>query len=202
MTKSKFLFIFASLALIFAAIVTYLGQGSSRLRSNDSDSALKASLSGYELFRYKGDELRERISGRRAALMEPSQLICQDDILGFRIKNGIREQASSKKATVVFAGESLFNQKDSMIDTVELDGDVEFQRSGSQFQTERLLYSDKTGEATTDSPVRMESAGQFVAAEGGMIYNMRNEAVKLRGGVVGSIRTDVMRGRTERNRSK
>jgi hypothetical protein len=202
MTKSKAIFILASLGVIVAAIFVYIGQGSTRARKVNGDSELKARLVGYELFRYKGDELRARVSGQSALLKEPSILICQDDIVGLRMDGKLREQASAKKATIAFAGESLFNQKDSVVDTIELDGDVEFHRAQNQFLTEWLFYSEKTGEASTEKPVRIESSGQFIAAEGGMIYNIRNEALRLRGGVVGSIRTDIMRNTSDRKRSK
>ncbi len=192
MTKSKAIFIFASLALIFASIWVYVGQKPPRLGRNDAESAVKARLTGYELFRYKGDELKARLSGKKAALMEPSKLVCDDDILGFRQRGGVREQISAKRAVVKFAGESLFNQKDLALDTLELDGDVDFQRGTSQFMTEWILYTEKSGDAFTDKPVRMQSSSQFVASEGGMTYNVRDESVRLRGGVVGNIRSDVM----------
>jgi hypothetical protein len=193
MTKSKPIFIFVSLALTAASVWIYIGQKPPRLRKTDSESAVKARLKGYELFRYKGDELRARVSGKKASLIEPSTLVCEDDIIGFRTRNGLREQASARRAIVKFAGESLFNQKDSTLDTIELDGNVDFQRGRSQFMTEWISYTEKTSEAFTEKPVRMESSGQFVAAEGGMTYHVRDESIRLRGGVFGNIRTDVIR---------
>jgi lipopolysaccharide export system protein LptC len=202
MSKGKVIFISISVAIMGAAVTSYFTQSSTKSKDARTDQDVKARLLGYELFRYRGDSLVSRVSGRKATLMEPSRLVCEDDIVGLRIRGGIREEASANQAVIIFLGESLFNQRDAALDTVELIDDVEFQRSSSRFVTERLLYSEKSGTAVTNKPVRMDSDGQFVAANGGMIYNLRDESLKLRGGVVGSVRSDIMESGLNGKKSK
>jgi lipopolysaccharide assembly outer membrane protein LptD (OstA) len=93
---------------------------------------------------------------------------------------------------VIFQTENLFGQGAGMVDTILFSGNVDYVRGNSRFQTDWIKYSEKTGDAISDSPVRIESEGQFIAAEGGMIYNAKTEDLRLKGGVFGSLRTDLM----------
>lgn len=190
MNKGKLLIITMSLMLLAASIWVYLQQQGQRTKLDPVGVQAKAKLIGYELYRYQHDELKVRVSGKRAVLVDPAELICEDKIFAVRIRNGLREQVETEKARLVFLGDSLFTQKDATLDTVELKGGVEYVRGKSRFLTEWLKYTEKTGEAYSDKPVRIDSEGQFVAAEGGMTYNVRDESVRLRGGVFGSLRAD------------
>jgi LPS export ABC transporter protein LptC len=79
-----------------------------------------------------------------------------------------------------------------MAETIELRGDVEIIRNNSKVLTDWIHYTDKTSEVFTDRPVRIEQEGQFIAAEQGMTYNMRTESIRMRGGVFGSLQSDVI----------
>lgn len=109
-----------------------------------------------------------------------------------RISPELRQEISSDKAEVVFQTENLFGHGAGVVDTILFSGNVDYIRGNSRFQTEWIKYTEKTGEAVSDKPVRIESDGQFIAAEGGMIYNAKTEDLRLKGGVFGSLRTDLM----------
>ena len=91
-----------------------------------------------------------------------------------------------------FPSSTLFSAKNNNAETVDLRGDVEMIRGSSRFLTDWIHYSDKTGEAFTDQPVRIEQDGQFIAAEQGMTYNMRTDSIRMRGGVFGSLQPELI----------
>jgi hypothetical protein len=148
---------------------------------------------GFELYRYhRSDVLKARTSGKSATLKNNGKLICEDKIRSVRFRNGLREELEANRADIQFMNDSVLTQKQNTVETIELTGNVEFSRGPSRFQTEWIHYTEKTGDAFTDKPVRVDSDGQFVAAEGGMTYNVRSESMRMRGGVFGSVRTDAV----------
>ena len=192
MGKSRALFIVASLLIIGASIWTYAHQNNNRGANKGPDSLIKARLIGFELYRYQNDELKARTSGKSATLKDHGKLVCEDKIRSVRIRNGVREELEANTANIQFVNDAVLTQKNNTVDTIELSGNVEFSKGPSKFQTEWILYTEKTGDAFTDKPVRADSEGQFVAAEGGMTYNVRSESIRMRGGVFGSVRTDAV----------
>ena len=72
MSKGKVIFISISVAIMGAAVTSYFTQSSTKSKDARTDQDVKARLLGYELFRYRGDSLVSRVSGRKATLMEPS----------------------------------------------------------------------------------------------------------------------------------
>jgi LPS export ABC transporter protein LptC len=192
MSKTKIAFIAISLTLVIISIWIYLGQKDGRSNRDSSESQIKAKLVGYELFRYQNDEMKARTTGKKAFLYEHGKMVCEDHVKSVRIRDGIREELESEKADILFADESPLSQKNSTASVIELTGNVEFTRGESTFHTEWIRYTEKTGEAFTDRPVKITSQGQFIAAEGGMTYNIKVDNVKLRGGVVGSLKSELL----------
>jgi lipopolysaccharide export system protein LptA len=107
--------------------------------------------------------------------------------------NGQRQEIESDQAEITFQNENFFGDSAGMVDTILFTGNVDYIRGTTRFQSDWIKYSDKTSEAFTDKPVRIDSDSQFIAAEGGMIYNTKTEALRMRGGVFGSVRSDLMK---------
>lgn len=192
MSKGRIFFIFISLAVTAAAVFIYLNQTNQRSRKNIVESSIKSKLRNYELYRYRQDQLVARATGSEATLYDQGRLVCEGGARAVRISRELREEISSDTAEVIFQTENLFGQGAGMVNTILFSGNVDYVRGNSRFQTDWIKYSEKTGEAISDRPVRIESEGQFIAAEGGMIYNAKTEDLRLKGGVFGSLRTDLM----------
>jgi hypothetical protein len=193
MNTSKLIFVVGALSLTGAATWIYFNQRDAHLAQAIINSPVKAQLLGFELNRYHNDEMTTRLAGRKASLMDDGKLICEDKVRALRIRGGVREELEANKATIQFLGDAALSQQNSTVVTIELDGAVEMLRGEHRFSTEWLLYTEKTSEAFTDKPVRIDTHDEFVAAEGGMTYNIRGEALRLRGGVFGSIAPDSAR---------
>ena len=191
MSKSKATFILISLAALGASIWVYINQKNGR-GSQSAQTHVKARLLGYELIRYRHDDLIARTSGKKATLRDNGKLICEDRVKAVRIRDGVREELEADRADVTFPPDTSLTSKNSTIESVELTGSVEFLRGVNRFQTDWVLYTEKTGDVFSDKPVRFESEDQLVAAEGGMTYNMRQETLRMRGGVFGSVQSDVV----------
>lgn len=192
MSKGRLFFIFMSLAVTVTAVLIYLNQGSQRGQRNILGSTIKSKLRNYELYRYKKDQLIARATGFEATLFDQGRLVCSGGAKAVRISPDLRQEISSDTAEVIFQTESLFGQGAGLVDTILFSGNVDYLRGNSRFRTDWIKYSEKTSEAVSDKPVRIESDGQFIAAEGGMIYNAKTEDLRLKGGVFGTLRTDLM----------
>jgi hypothetical protein len=192
MSKSKISFIAASIVTIIASVLIYLNQKTGRVSQEQKISQVKAKLINYELYRYHGDGLTARATGKIASLFDQGRLLCEGRIRVVRIRGDVRQEIEADLAEVQFQSDAILLQNNSNVETIELSGNVDYIRGQSRFQTDWIRYTEKTGDAYTDRPVRADMDGQFIAAEGGMTYNMRTESLRMRGGVVGSIRTDVM----------
>lgn len=189
----KSIFISASLFLLGLSFYVYLGQKKPKIMEDQKAGSVKARLIGYDAYRYRDDKPVARASGRRAVFLDQGRLLCDDRFKLVRTRGGIREEVESKSAEIVFPNSALFSSKNNNAETIELRGDVEMIRGNSRFLTEWIRYTDKTGEAYTDKPVRIEQDGQFIAAEQGMTYNMQTESMRMRGGVFGSVQPNVVR---------
>lgn len=192
MSKSKILFIAASIVTIVASVLIYLNQNKGRVAQEQQLSQVKAKLINYELYRYRGDELTARATGKVASVLDQGKLLCEGRLRVVRIRGDARQEIEADLAEVQFQSDANLSQNNSNVETIELSGNVDYVRGKSRFQTDWIKFTEKTGDAYTDRPVRADLDGQFIAAEGGMTYNMRTESLRMRGGVVGSIRTDVM----------
>lgn len=202
MNKGKLLLIVSSLTLLFASIWVYFRELSTRKSREIDSSPVKAKLSGFELYRYKNDELKSRVSGKKAKLLDPSEVLCEERVIAVRIKDGVREQVEADTAKLTFTGDSFFSGRESTLDTAELTGGVEYLTNKSRFVTEWMRYTEKSGEAFSDRPVRIDSDDQFIAADGGMTYNLKDESIRLRGGVFGSLRSDKLRAQVDGEKKK
>jgi hypothetical protein len=125
-------------------------------------------------------------------VLDQGKLLCEGRIRVVRIRGDARQEIEADLAVVQFQSDAILSQNNSNVETIELSGNVDYIRGKSRFQTDWIRFTEKTGDAYTDRPGRADMDGQFIAAEGGMTYNMRTESLRMRGGVVGSIRTDVM----------
>jgi len=192
MSKSKISFLVASIVTIVAAVLIYINQKTARVSQEQRLSQVKAKLINYELYRYHGDELTARATGKVASLLDQGKLLCEGRIRVVRIRGDVRQEIEADLAEVQFQSDAILSQNNSNVETIELSGNVDYIRGKSRFQTDWIRYTEKTGDAYSDRPVRADIDGQFIAAEGGMTYNMRTESIRMRGGVMGSIRTDVM----------
>jgi hypothetical protein len=188
----KSIFIAVSLCLIGLSVYVYFAQKQPKNIDTLTNLAAKARLTGYDLYRYKEDQIIARASGRRATFLDQGRLVCEDRIKMVRHREGVREEVEALSATIQFPSASLFSSKNNNAETVDLRGDVEIIKGSSRFLTDWIHYSDKTGEVFTDKPVRIEQDGQFIAAEQGMTYNVRTDAIRMRGGVFGSLQPEVI----------
>jgi hypothetical protein len=188
----KSIFISVSLFLVGLSIYVYLGQKRPKTQEIVGSQAARARLIGYDVYRYRNDKPIARSSGKRAAFLDNGRLVCNDQVKMVRFRDNIREEVEAKSAEIVFSSTTLFSSKKNMAETIELRGDVEIIRNNSKVLTDWIHYTDKTSEVFTDRPVRIEQEGQFIAAEQGMTYNMRTESIRMRGGVFGSLQSDVI----------
>lgn len=192
MSKSKLAVIAISLMATVSSLYIYFAHKNPKVDNTPIESAIKAKLTRFELYRYRGDQLVARATGNDAILFPRGRFVCDGRTRFVQISGGQRQEIESDKAEVMFQSENLFGEGAGLIDTILFSGNVDYIRGNSRFQTDWIKFSEKTKEATTDRPVRFESDGQFIAAEGGMIYNVKSEAIKMKGGVFGSVRTDVV----------
>jgi hypothetical protein len=192
MSKSKISFIAASIVTIVTSVLIYVNQNKGRVAQERQLLQVKAKLINYELYRYHGDGLTARATGKVASVLDQGKLLCEGRLRLVRIRGGARQEIEADLAEVQFQSDAILSQNNSNVETIELSGNVDYIRGKSRFQTDWIKFTEKTGDAYTDQPVRADLDGQFIAAEGGMTYNMRTESLRMRGGVVGSIRTDVM----------
>ena len=194
MSRGKLLFIVCSLMVMGMSVWVYFSQAQNRSQEAADGGAPKARMSGYEIYKYRGEEVIARASGKNAAFVDAGRLICDGGTRMIRIKKGQREEVSANEAVISFPPDTKLASQAASAETIELRGDVEIYRSDSKFTTEWISYSDKTKEAYTERPVRLEHAGQFIAAEQGMTYNMQTESIRMRGGIFGSVKSNVMDG--------
>jgi len=192
MSKSKLLIITLSLVATAASIFIYFNQKHRLGERELKDALIKTRLSGFQLYRYRASQLVARTTGDKATLYTQGRLFCNGRIRMVRIENGQRQEIQSDEVEVNFQNENLFGDGAGLVDTILFSGNVDYTRGNSRFQTDWIKYSDKTNEAVTDKPVRIDSENQFIAAEGGMIYNTRSGAIRMRGGVFGSVRQDLL----------
>ena len=194
MSKSKLIVISLSLMTLIAAIFTYFNQSGALSERELKDSLVKSKLSRYELYRYKNDQLISRATGSSATLFAQGRLVCDGRMRMVRMENGQRQEIESDTAEIVFQNENFFGDTAGMVDSILFSGNVDYSRGKTRFQADWIKYDDKTGEAFTDKPVRVDLENQFIAAEGGMIYNTKTEAIRMRGGVFGAVRPDLVKG--------
>jgi hypothetical protein len=188
----KSIFIAVSLFLMGLSVYVYMGQKQPKTQDSGSVLAVKARLIGYDVYRYKDDQVVARASGKKATFLDQGRLICEERIKMVRRRAGAREEVEAKSAELKFPSAMLFASKNNNAESVDLRGDVEMIRGRSRFITDWIHYSDKSGEAFTDQPVRIEQDGQFIAAEQGMTYNMRTDSIRMRGGVFGSLQPETL----------
>jgi LPS export ABC transporter protein LptC len=194
MSKSKLTIMALSITAVVAAVFIYFNQS---MPSGDRElkaALIKSKLSNFELYKYKNDQLVARATGNNATLFAQGRLLCDGRVRMVRMESGQRQSIESDQAEIIFQNENFFGDGAGMVDTILFSGNVDYVRGNTRFQTDWIKYSDKTGEAFTDKPVRVDSEGQFIAAEGGMIYNTKTESLRMRGGVFGAVRSDIMRG--------
>jgi LPS export ABC transporter protein LptC len=193
MSKSKLTFMALLIGALVAAVSIYLNQSGAPIEREFKASLVKSKLNRFELYKYKNGHLVARATGNNATLFAQGRLICDGRMRMVRIDNGQRQEIESDQAEITFQNENFFGDSAGMVDTILFTGNVDYIRGATRFQSDWIKYSDKTGEAFTDKPVRIDSDSQFIAAEGGMIYNTKTEALRMRGGVFGSVRSDLMK---------
>ena len=184
-----------SLATIALSVFYYFNQSIGRIAKEAQGTIIKSRLSNYELYRYRGDQLTARATGNTAILMDQGRLLCEGGTKLIKISDGIRQEIEAESAEVKFQSEALFGDGAGVVETLVFSGDVEYLRGKTRFHTDWISYTEKTGEAFTDRPVRVDSEGQFIASEGGMTYNLKTESLRMRGGVFGTVRTDAIQSR-------
>ena len=194
MSKSKLTIMALSIAALVAAVYIYFNQSTHPGDRELKASLIKSKLSNFELYKYKNDQLVARATGNNATLFAQGRLLCDGRMRMVRMESGQRQSIESDQAEIIFQNENFFGDGAGMVDTILFSGNVDYVRGSTRFQTDWIKYSDKTGEAFTDKPVRVDSEDQFIAAEGGMIYNTKTESLRMRGGVFGAVRSDIMRG--------
>ena len=185
-----------SVAALVAAVFIYFNQSAPPGDREFKASLIKSKLSNFELYKYKNDQLVGRATGNNATLFAQGRLLCDGRMQMVRMEKGQRQSIESDQAEIIFQNENFFGDGAGMVDTILFSGNVDYIRGRTRFQTDWIKYSDKTGEAFTDKPVRVDSDSQFIAAEGGMIYNTKTESLRMRGGVFGSVRSDMIKSGT------
>jgi hypothetical protein len=190
MNIGKLIFVVLALSLTGTATWIYFNQRDSHLARVLVNSPIKAQLIGFEMNRYRDDQWMSRIASRKATLMENGKLVFDTKARASRMRGGKIEELEADSAIIQLLNDPARPQMNSTIVTAELSGSVELLKGESRFTTEWLLYTESTSEAFTDRAVRIDSNEEFVAAEGGMTYNIREESIRLRGGVFGSVRPD------------
>jgi LPS export ABC transporter protein LptC len=193
MSKSKLTFMALSIGALVAAVSIYLNQSEAPSDREFKASLVKSKLNRFELYKYKNGQLAARATGNNATLFAQGRLICDGRMRMVRMDNGQRQEIESDQAEIIFQNENFFGDGAGMVDTILFTGNVDYIRGATRFQSDWIKYSDRTGEAFTDKPVRIDSDRQFIAAEGGMIYNTKTEALRMRGGVFGSVRSDLIK---------
>jgi hypothetical protein len=190
----KTIFIATSLILVVLSVYIYATQTEPKSAEDGGAQVIKARLTSYDAYRYKGDAVIARASGQKATFLDQGRLVCEERVKLVRRRGGLREEVEAKSAEIHFPSSSLFSAKNNNAESIDLRGDVEIIRGSSRFLTDWIHYSDKTAEAFTDKPVRLEQDGQFIAAEQGMTYNMRTDSIRMRGGVFGSLQPQILDG--------
>ncbi len=192
MNVGKIIFLVLALSLTATALWIYINQRDTHLAHVIVNSPIKAQLIGFEMNRYRDDEWISRLASDKATLMENGRLVFDKKVRASRMRGDTREELEADSAVVQLLNDTALAQQKSAIVSIELTGAVELLKGESRFQTEWLLYTEKTAEAFTDKAVKILSKEEFVAAEGGMTYNMQEESLRLRGGVFGSIRPEAV----------
>ena len=190
MNTGKLIFVVLALSLLGTSIWIYANLRDTHLANVIVNSPVKAQLIGFELNRYRDDEWTTRVTSQKANLLDNGRLVFEKKVRASRQRGGNKEELEADSAVIQFLSDTVLSQKDSTIVTAEFTGAVELMRGDKRFQTDWLLYTEKTSTVFTDKPLRIDSQEEFVAAEGGMTYNMQEEALHLRGGVFGSIRPE------------
>lgn len=190
MNTGKLIFVVLALSLLGTSIWIYANLRDTHLAQVFVNSPIKAQLIGFEMNRYRDDEWTTRIASQKATFLENGQLVFEKKVRASRQRGGQKEELEADSAIIQFLNDAVLTQKGSTIITAELTGAVEMMRGEKRFQTDWLLYTEKTSILFTDKPVKIASQEEFVAADGGMTYNMQEESLHLRGGVFGSIRPE------------
>jgi hypothetical protein len=192
MNRGKLIFILISLSFMAMSIQIYLSQNLGKSSNILTVPSPKAKMSGYDIYKYKADEIVSRSSGKQATFSDGGILLCEDGVKMVRTRKGMREEITANIAMIKFPPETKLASKDTSAESIDMRGDVEVIRGDSKFTTDWLTYTESTKEAFTDHQVRFEQSGQFIAAEQGMTYNMQTESIRMRGGVFGSVRSNVV----------
>lgn len=202
MSKGKLIVMALSLAAVAASIFIYFNQSTSPAEREQKDYAVKSKLRGFELYRYKNDQLIARTTGRDATLHAQGRLVCDGRIQMVKIESGQRQEVESDQAELVFEDENFFSENGGGVETILFSGNVDYTKGSSRFRTDWIKYSEKTGEAFTDKPVRIDFENQFIASEGGMIFNTKTDSFRMKGGIFGSVRPDFVKSNRRGNVKK
>lgn len=186
--KGRSILIVLSLLVFFAAAYTYFTRKSTGIVVRADAESPKITILGYEFYRFKDDLVVSRLAGERALLFDGGHVEMTEGVRAVRINNQRREELSSKKADIQLAmpAQGSLNNVDH-VDKIHVREAVDLMVGEAHLETEDAVYTEDDSMIRSTVPVRIEQTGQFLAGEHGFEFNVKQESLKMKGGITGTV---------------
>lgn len=186
--KGKAVIVVLSLLLFVAAAYLYFTKASTSITIRADAETPKITILGYEFYRFKDDLVVSRLAGERAQLFDAGRVDLTEGVRAVRINGQRREELSAKRADLFLASstQGSLNAVDR-VDKIHVSENVDLMVGEARMETEDAVYTEADTTIRSTVPVRVDQTGQFLAGEHGFEFNTKLEALKMKGGITGTI---------------
>lgn len=186
--KGKAVIVVLSLFMFATAAYLYFTKATTTVTIRADSETPKITILDYEFYRFKDDLVVSRLAGEKAQLFDAGKVELTESVRAVRINGQRREELSSKRADLFLASstQGSLNAVDR-IDKIHVSEDVDLMVGEARMETEDALYTEADTTIRSTVPVRVEQTGQFLAGEHGFEFNTKLEALKMTGGITGTI---------------
>ena len=186
--KGKAIIVVLSLLLFVAAGYLYFTRTTTGVTIRADAETPKITILGYEFYRFKDDLVVSRLAGEKAQLFDGGRVELTEGVRAVRINGQHREELSSKRADLFLASstQGSLNAVDR-VDKIHVSESVDLMVGEARMETEDAVYTEEDTTIRSTVPVRVEQTGQFLAGEHGFEFNTKQESIRMKGGITGTI---------------
>ena len=201
--KGKGILAFISLLLCAASVWIYLTRQSGRVIVRADTESPKVTIMGYEFYRFKDDLVVSRLAGERAVLFDGGRVEMTEGLRAVRLTGQRREELSAKRAEVLLASSSPGSLSSvDHVSKIRVQENVDLMVGEARLESEDATYTDEDTTIRSVVPVRVEQTGQYLSGEQGFEFQMKNESIKMKGGISGTILPSRIRSNSQKGVKK
>lgn len=201
--KGKAILVVFSLIVCAMATYQYFTRSNFGVTVRADAESPKISIFGYEFYRFKDDLVVSRLAGEKAALFDGGRIEMTEGLRTVRINGQRREELSSRRADVYLASSTQGSLSSvDKIEKINVKESVDLMVGAAHLETEDATYTENDATIRSTVPVRMEQTGNFLAGEQGFEFNMKQETLKMKGGITGTVLPAAIKTETPKGAKK